>query len=71
MMHPVILHVQNPPPEGGYLLEPKEAVMLAELLMAVALGVETWSPIVLQGEGKLSVSDNNAESARRAAKAIA
>ena len=57
-MRDVILHVQDPPPGGGYLLTGEEVVSLAWSLLNVAVGGEMWYAHQMEDGNMLAVSRN-------------
>jgi len=63
-MNCVVLHY----PGGEILLEAEEAVRLAELLLAVALGNETWDTISRNAEGSILAVSRNLEGYRKVAR---
>ena len=58
IMKDVILHVQNPPPEGGYLLTGEEVAGLVALLLNISLGLDQWHVILTTDGDKISASLN-------------
>ena len=57
-MKDVILHVQNPPPEGGYLLTGEEVAGLVALLLNISLGLDQWHVILTTDGDKIAASLN-------------
>ena len=62
-MNCVVLHY----PGGEVLLEAEDAVRLAELLLAVSLGTETWD--IIPGK-EIAVSRNSSDYCNKAREAV-